>query len=172
MLRGDRSLSELGPHALSSAGAEGLRPRLPTDGLHVTQGAAHVPHRGAGISQACGQLVCHCGAPPRRTTQKRITRCDALYGVGEQRRGQSRPPHPHPSQSLAEGCSPRFAPSQTPWAGSRELPEAGFAEPLSHEAGEQETAPSARGLREEQMTRLAARSLWRSTADDQEVIRQ
>lgn len=103
MLRGDRSLSELGPHALSSAGAEGLRPRLPTDGLHVTQGAAHVPHQGAGISQACGQLVCHCGAPPRQTTHKRITRCDALYGVGERRRGQSRPPHPHPSQSLAEG---------------------------------------------------------------------
>lgn len=172
MLWGDRSLSELGPHALSSAGTEGLRPRLPTDGLHVTQGAAHVPHRGAGISQACGQLVCHCGAPPRQTTHKRITRCDALYGVGERRRGQSRPPHPHPRRAWLRVALPASPLLKRPGLALGSCPRLGLQSRFPMKPGEQETAPSARGLREEQMTRLAARSLWRSTADDQEVIRQ
>lgn len=133
VLRGGRSLSGLGPHALSSAGPRGCGRACPRTGSTSPGEQRAVPIKGPASHRRVASWS--VTAVRRRGGQhKRITRCDALYGEGERRRGQSRPPHPHPSQSLAEGCSPRFAPSQTAWAGSRELPEAGFAEPLSEEA--------------------------------------
>lgn len=172
MLRGDRSLSELGPHALSSAGPRGCGRACPRTGSTSPREQRAFPIKGPASHRrvASWSVTAVRRGGRQHTNASRDVMPSTGWGSGA---GDSLVLlTPTPRRAWLRGCSPRFAPSQMPWAGSRELPEAGFAEPLSHEAGEQETAPSARGLREEQMTRLAARSLWRSTADDQEVIRQ
>lgn len=108
-----------------------LRVRPVSTDVSVSSRDQHAfPMKGPMFYRCVGHLVSVTVTQPQ-TTQKRMTRCDALYRVSMQGWGRGTGDRlvlltPTPCRTWLKGSSPRFTPSQTLWAGSRELPRAGF----------------------------------------------